>query len=875
MFTIGLLTAVFLVVFALLAGMVLTLIIQWYFFNRYLLKLPLASQSEEVIAEQFQIPQSLLEGDFKPEPAKALNSVLQFLFQECRNTKRVRRWFRTRLSIELEELLTRTTTGKLFEAIALRELHLGTQFPNIIDIEVKKFNVSPSCGLIDDLELCLQLEYCGGFQLTIDANMRLNKTARVSVKVNQLKGLGCLRFTRHPYTHWSFSFYSDPQLQLTVESQFQGRTLPQINSIIASQIRKALKRKHTLPNFKLRYKPFFHKSDPGVVADEGSSEMAVTGSLDVSVLQVSRISDTPGPVYCSLAVDSMAWVEMVHSDSGSYLTVDVSVLKQAGSLGVHFKQEFVADKYQVCFVVESVAPYVVAEVRAGDILVAVDGKKAVSLPQISKVIKQAGDRVGLRLERRLKILTTTPPPDDKTLEISGLRHRRGSGDKTDSDSSNSASLSDSPAKKTLKESPDHKVIHRMSFGCETEQQQLQVLTTRDQPYAQVITFSETLKFNILPEHKFLNLSVWSRSPSGGSCDKNSLLGHVSLPLSTLCVSTLGHHVDTHSLLPPYPHLLNSSTHPLSSHNGFEPCLCYGDVLLSTSFTASHVPPTSVPTLLVPPSPSPALVSNSHDFERTHFNRATQCGFCFKKIWLKDAFQCKGCAMTCHKKCVVKCLAVSSCGRRASAQPEIVTTSADDNDTKPEQVRRLSSLLASVTNKGLKRVSSASNLAPPSPCGGSGGCGGSVSLPPSPQHSPSPSRKTSLGEGGTLFTLEGEDGDEITTALAQLLARPQDEELMDQAKATGRQLFADMAPEARKKKIDIVMAKLKAMIDDESQNHLRLTKEEQSSSTTEAKAKAAFLLGKSEEKLHALTVLMLHCCAGLQDSHDTLTLPNCN
>lgn len=46
--------------------------------------------------------------------------------------------------------------------------------------------------------------------------------------------------------------------------------------------------------------------------------------------------------------DSMAWVEMVHSESGSYITVDVNVLKQGNSLGIHFKEEFVADKYQVC-----------------------------------------------------------------------------------------------------------------------------------------------------------------------------------------------------------------------------------------------------------------------------------------------------------------------------------------------------------------------------------------------------------------------------------------------------------------------------------------------------------------------------------------------
>lgn len=53
-------------------------------------------------------------------------------------------------------------------------------------------------------------------------------------------------------------------------------------------------------------------------------------------------------------------------------------------------------------------------------------------------------------------------------------------------------------------------------------------------------------------------------------------------------------------------------------------------------------------------------------------------------------------------------------------------------------RRLSTLLASVATKGLKRVGSATNLAPPG--SSQANVGGSVSLPPSPQHSPSPSRK---------------------------------------------------------------------------------------------------------------------------------------
>lgn len=61
-----------------------------------------------------------------------------------------------------------------------------------------------------------------------------------------------------------------------------------------------------------------------------------------------------------------------------------------------------------------------------------------------------------------------------------------------------------------------------------------------------------------------------------------------------------------------------------------------------------------------------------------------------QIWLKDAFQCRGCAMTCHKKCVSKCLTLSACGRRASVQPEIITTVVDDQqpeqpEPKPDQV----------------------------------------------------------------------------------------------------------------------------------------------------------------------------------------------
>lgn len=75
-----------------------------------------------------------------------------------------------------------------------------------------------------------------------------------------ISGRARLQFTRVPYTHWSLSFYSDPILELEVQSQFQGRQLqPQIISLITGQIRRAVRRKHTLPRYKMRYKPFFRR----------------------------------------------------------------------------------------------------------------------------------------------------------------------------------------------------------------------------------------------------------------------------------------------------------------------------------------------------------------------------------------------------------------------------------------------------------------------------------------------------------------------------------------------------------------------------------------------------------------------------------------
>ena len=57
-------------------------------------------------------------------------------------------------------------------------------------------------------------------------------------------------------------FFQDPVMELKVESNFEGKNLPKLTTFISNQIRRSIKKKHTLPNYKVRYKPFFIQEKP-------------------------------------------------------------------------------------------------------------------------------------------------------------------------------------------------------------------------------------------------------------------------------------------------------------------------------------------------------------------------------------------------------------------------------------------------------------------------------------------------------------------------------------------------------------------------------------------------------------------------------------
>lgn len=69
--------------------------------------------------------QALMDGlntqsdDKTASATKSVNLILQFLFFELRASNQVRKWFMRKLSMELDELLSKTTIGKFFSKLTV------------------------------------------------------------------------------------------------------------------------------------------------------------------------------------------------------------------------------------------------------------------------------------------------------------------------------------------------------------------------------------------------------------------------------------------------------------------------------------------------------------------------------------------------------------------------------------------------------------------------------------------------------------------------------------------------------------------------------------------------------------------------------------
>lgn len=395
-------------------------------------------------------------------------------------------------------------------------------------------------------------------------------------------------------------------------------------------------------------------------------------------------------------------------------------------------------------------------------------------------------------------------------------------------------------------------------------------------------------FEVESNHKYLNVALWCKDPfKPGSL---LCLGHVSLQLEHIaleCMSTSSaEYQSTFRLRPPEPraNISRTALRSLSSHKGFNEKLCYGDVTLNFCYVGEHEVeypggpvererlgsvqeenPREKDREHVPVAPrdelaygAMQLVEVRHNFQDTQFQNPTWCEYCKKKVWTKAASQCMICAYVCHKKCQDKCLAENpfcvAATERRGADPEAKSSINRATTGITRHIINTSSRLLNLRQVPKTRL--VEQVVDPVP--------GIVE--PSPRHTPntsdnessdtetytssaSPSKQpTGSGGSGKLVRKEGGLDDSVFIAVKEI----------------GRDLYRGLPTDERFQKLELMLDKLQQEIDQELEHNNALLLEEREAADARRKALISTALVKSGERLQALTLLMIHYRAGIED-----------
>lgn len=692
--------------------------------------------------------------------------------------------------------------------------------------------------------------------------------------VKQLTGKARLQFTRKPFTHWSLSFITEPLIDLAIESQIQGRQMQSnLTSLISTAVKKAIRRKHTLPNYKLRFKPFFNR----LIYDDIDMPIQQSGTLEVTIRTLARLN-YPGhvtQVYGTLTLSRYPFVTANQVDDQNIsILLDIEIHKAKNQqIGIIFKQT--TDQILIETIIPN-TPAAVAKLKRGDVLLSIEGRRVVHINHVAKILKSLNkSAITLRVERTVNgvikndavmedfmdvyedfnVVNISFSKNADTVQIGGseappvalrppLKELSSSND-----SSISSTPSNSPRKaldkaKNLMKS-DGKVAEetpKKTPIITSSTHQLPQHSTTDCSISNFIKINDSTVFDLnqATPYTYLNVNIFGRSLK----TDNILLGYLNIPLDNVLAecSESNLYIEKYILNP--PDVPDLSNHPMSTQSGFTSQICFGDACIGFIWNPDSAKESSRQEKLTDEQ-NRAKLSNQgsqdkldmdrgeimnnrqHDFIRTTFNRSTQCDFCGKKIWLKDAVQCRECSMSCHKKCIVKCQSSTVCSVTGDdlmqgSQPEFKVTTAEGDDEDYEVAdeaidtyklsghrQSFSDLLA----QGIKRVNSANNLNIPTIV--SSLTQNSKSLPPTPQHTPS--RKQSITQNLSPFSevvrrLEQAPIDrkemsceEIRFLVEPLMSWGSLDNLMDAAKSSAEFLYAEHDVDERLNRINILVS----------------------------------------------------------------------
>lgn len=360
----------------------------------------------------------------KWESGFSLSLFFQFLFQEHKDSRVVRRWFYKRVQLELNDLTTRYATGRLIQDIRVRELSLGTKFPLIKEMRIEKVDMSADKNSFESITFLINMDYHGGFEASVDVTSFVGK-ATFSLKVTKLSGPVRLILSRKPFNHWAFSFTSMPDFDFDVSSQFAGHQLRHVIPLITQAFRKVLQKKHVWPNYKIRYRPVFPnpllQPSPPISA---FSHVRLAGGLEVTVLQctrlnVSSLTQEKYEVYCTVSMEPRPFIHASSSQNSHAISVLLCFPRKdlEAPIGLTFCKG--AEVEGRCVRVATVEANTLADeanFKRDDVLLAINNVPIRTERQVTRLLGSTVGDLMVLVERRLESVDDNELFGDETTD---------------------------------------------------------------------------------------------------------------------------------------------------------------------------------------------------------------------------------------------------------------------------------------------------------------------------------------------------------------------------------------------------------------------------------------------------------------------------
>ncbi|CAF3640251.1 unnamed protein product [Adineta steineri] len=278
------------IILSYLLGCASTIALLLYLYTRYVVYSPVVINEQQ--EEQYQTFNPLPENERgKNSAVDAVNYLFQFLFQELKDSSRLRRYLMHKLNTEFKELKNSRTAKIFLQNIVIENFSIGKECPVFSDIQLER-QERDERHLIKGFVAKLDVDYKDGFSVTLDITLLFGHKCRLSIKVNRIQGHLRLEFRREPFCHWLCVFQDEPFIDFQVKSYFATVESPQLAQLITQQLRRAIKRKQTWPSYKIRCQPFFATSKQSIPTEVLSTNgnNIIPGTFDITIKYCDRLS---------------------------------------------------------------------------------------------------------------------------------------------------------------------------------------------------------------------------------------------------------------------------------------------------------------------------------------------------------------------------------------------------------------------------------------------------------------------------------------------------------------------------------------------------------------------------------------------------------